>query len=323
MSRILTNLALLALAAPLMAAQAVELPGPVVDTAWLAAHLDEVQVLEVRSNFASFAREPAFETDAKTGKKTLSAVGGHLPGAHLIDFKNVRGERQAGENKLKFMLPERAEFQSRLRAAGVQDGLPIVLVPVGQEVGDVDEALRLFWSLRVYGAASLAVLDGGAAGWIGEGRPVSTAAAPAQTGNWTASPEHNELLADSETVAAAASHGVQLVDGRPQPQYYGLNKSPAVASFGHIDGARNFAPELLTRDGNGALRFLPARAYEALMRTTGIDPKADSITYCNTGHLASGPWFVMHEILGNPSTRLYDGSLSRWTQEKRPLVAVQ
>jgi 3-mercaptopyruvate sulfurtransferase SseA len=32
---------------------------------------------------------------------------------------------------------------------------------------------------------------------------------------------------------------------------------------------------------------------------------------------------VMSEILGNHSTRLYDGSMSLWTREKRPLVSVQ
>jgi len=313
----------LALCLPFTSAFAADLPGPVVDATWLAAHLDEVQIVEVRDDVATFAREPVFITDAKTGKKTLTQIGGHLPNARLLDFKFVRGERQVGENKIKVMLPERAEFEARIRAAGVMAGKPLVLVPVGLDVGDVDEALRLFWSLRVYGADQLAVLDGGAAGWIAEGRAVTTAAVPAVTGDWKAGPERTELIADSDEVAGASSRNVQLVDGRPQPQYYGLVKTSAVNGFGHIAGAKDFAPELLARDSNGALRFLPASTYQALMRTVGIDPKAESITYCNTGHLASGPWFVMHEILGNQSTRLYDGSLNRWTLEKRPLVTVQ
>jgi len=321
--KLLRRLAALAWVLPLNAALAIDLPGPVVDAAWLSGHLDEVQIVEVRSDGASFHREPVFETDAKTGKRTLTQVGGHLPGARLLDFKQVRGERQVGENKLKFMLPERAEFEGRLRAVGVMAGKAIVIVPVGLDVSDVDEALRLFWSLRVYGADQLAVLDGGTAGWIADGRPVTTAATPAVTGNWFAGPERADLIAGSDEVAGAASHGVQLVDGRPQPQFYGLSKSSAVGAFGHIAGAKDFAPELLARDGNGALRFLQPAVYQALMRSVGIEPQAESITYCNTGHLASGPWFVMHEILGNPATRLYDGSLHRWTQEKRSLVTVQ
>ena len=54
----------------------------------------------------------------------------------------------------------------------------------------------------------------------------------------------------------------------------------------------------------------------------GISSQQPTIAYCNTGHLASGAWFVMSEMVGNPNTRLYDGSMHQWTLEKRPTVAV-
>jgi len=60
--------------------------------------------------------------------------------------------------------------------------------------------------------------------------------------------------------------------------------------------------------------------YRGLMSGQGIDPAAPAITYCNSGHLSSGPWFVLAEVLGNQRTRLYDGSLHEWTLEKRPLA---
>lgn len=316
----LAGLALAALAAP---ALALDLPGPVVDSAWLAKNLGEVQVVEVRSDFASFSREPVFETDKKSGKKTLAEVGGHLPGARLVDFKVVRAERQVGDRKLKYLIPEKADFQTRMQAAGIVADKPIVLVPVAQDIADIDEALRLYWSLKVYGEDRLAVLDGGAAGWIAEGREFSTAPAAAVAGTWKAGAERPQLVAGSEEVAAAAAAKVQLVDGRPLPQYHGLTKRDYVAGFGHIAGARVVAPELLTRSANGALYFLPARTYEALLKASGVEPAAPAIAYCNSGHLAAGPWFVMSEIVGNKSTRLYDGSLYLWTLDKRPLVSVQ
>lgn len=89
------------------------------------------------------------------------------------------------------------------------------------------------------------------------------------------------------------------------PQFYGTSKALTLDGFGHVAGAKSLAPELLTRSA------------------AGIDPKAPGVAYCNTGHLASGAWFVMSEILGNRSTRLYDGSMSQWTREKRPVVSVQ
>ena len=38
--------------------------------------------------------------------------------------------------------------------------------------------------------------------------------------------------------------------------------------------------------------------------------------------IAAGGWFVMSELVGNKSTKLYDGSLYLWTLEGRPLVGV-
>jgi thiosulfate/3-mercaptopyruvate sulfurtransferase len=303
---------------------AIDLPGPVVDAAWLAQHRAEVQVVEVRSDFASFTKQPVFETDAKTGKKQLVDVGGHLPGARLVDFKDVRTERLLGERKVKFLAPADADFQARMRAAGVVAEQPIVIVSAGQSIADVDEGLRLYWTFKLRGEDHVAVLDGGAAGWLAEGRDFSTRMPAPVQGSWKAGVDRPEYVATSEDVADASTRqSMQLVDARGLPQYFGTSKAPTVEGFGHVAGAKSLAPELLTRSANGAMYFHPARMYEALMRASGIDPKAPTVAYCNTGHLASGAWFVMSEILGNRSTRLYDGSMSLWTREQRPLVSVQ
>jgi thiosulfate/3-mercaptopyruvate sulfurtransferase len=65
---------------------------------------------------------------------------------------------------------------------------------------------------------------------------------------------------------------------------------------------------------------MSAATYRGLLKGQGIDPDSPAITYCNSGHLSSGPWFLMSELLGNRQVRLYDGSLHQWTLEKRPLV---
>lgn len=317
-------LAWLAFAGFATPALAVDLPGPLVTSAWLAEHRAEVQVVEVRSDFASFAKQPVFETDRKSGRKSLVDVGGHLPGARLVDFKDVRTERMLGERKTKFLAPEGADFQARMQAVGVMADQPIVVVPMGQSITDIDEGLRLYWTFKLRGEDHVAVLDGGAAGWLAEGREVSTAAPAAVKGTWRAGVDRPEYVASSDQVAeASAKQSMQLVDARGLPQFFGTSKAPTVDGFGHVAGAKSLAPELLTRSANGALYFHAAKVYEALMRASGIDPKAPTVAYCNTGHLASGAWFVLSEIVGNRSTRLYDGSMSLWTQEKRPLVGVQ
>ena len=48
-----------------------------------------------------------------------------------------------------------------------------------------------------------------------------------------------------------------------------------------------------------------------------------SITYCNSGHMAAGGWFVMYALLGNENVKLYDGSMHQWALEKRPVVKMK
>ena len=302
---------------------AASLPGPVVSADWLASNMAEVQVIEVRSDTKSYLKTPEFDTDAKTGKKFVAEVGGHINNSSLLDFKKVRVDRLVDGKKIKFLIPEKEAFEKLLQSLGVNAGKPIVLVPVGQEMTDIDEALRVYWQFKVYGEDQVAVLDGGMAGWLVEGRDFAVTPSEKSAGNWIAKALRQELIASSEEVARASKSGKQqLLDARPPAQYWGLAKRPDVMTFGHIAGAKELAPELLAKSVNGALYFWSKNTYQALMKGNGLSAKRPTISYCNTGHLASGGWFVMSELVGNKSTKLYDGSLARWTQEGRPLQGV-
>ena len=304
-------------------AQAINLPGPVVSADWLANNMSEVQVIEVRTDIASYIRNPEFDTDKKTGQKFLVEVGGHIVSSTLLDFKKVRVDRLVGGKKIKFLIPEKPDFEKLVQSLGINSDKPIVLVPIGQDMSDIDEALRTYWSFKVYGEDQVAVLDGGIAGWLSEGREFTTATTPKATGNWLAKAERKELIASSDEVAAASKSGKpQLLDARQPAQYLGLAKRPDVMTFGHIAGSKELAPELLARSSNGALYFWQKKTYDALLAANGLNSKGQTIAYCNTGHLAAGGWFVMSELVGNKSTKLYDGSLYLWTLEGRPLVGV-
>jgi len=304
-------------------AQAITLPGPVVSADWLASNMSEVQVIEVRTDLASFLRNPEFDTDKKTGKKFLVEVGGHISNSTLLDFKKVRVDRLVDGKKIKFLIPEKADFEKLVQSLGINSDKPIILVPIGQDMSDIDEALRTYWSFKVYGEDQVAVLDGGIAGWLGEGRKFSTVNTPKAAGNWLVKAERKELIASSDDVAAASKSGKpQLLDARQPAQYLGLAKRPDVLTFGHIQGSKELAPELMAKPSNGALYFWQKKTYDALLAANGISTNDPTIAYCNTGHLASGGWFVMSELVGNKSTKLYDGSLYLWTLEGRPLVGV-
>lgn len=305
-------------------ALALKVPGPVVDGEWLAQNRAEVTILDVRGNPKSFTLAPEFETDKKTGKKLLVELGGHIDGAVLVDNKKVRVDRTINGLKLKSMIPERVDFEKLARGWGVQAGRPIIVVSAGMEPTDFNEAARLYWQFKVYGEDNIAVLNGGTAGWIAEGRELSTAADKVAEGNWTSSADRSaELTASSEDVAKAqADKSAQLIDARDDAHFLGLSKSSSVATPGHVQGALRVFTGLMSTQGGEAARLLGADTYRDIFKLSGVDTQAPAIAYCNTGSQASGTWFVLSEILGNKQARLYDGSLHQWAMEKRPLVSV-
>ena len=305
-------------------ALALNVPGPVVDGEWLAKNRAEVTVLDVRANPKTYAVAPEFETDKKTGKKFLVELGGHIDGAVLVDNKKVRVDRTINGLKLKSMIPERADFEKLVRSWGVQDGKPIVIVSAGMEPLDFNDAARLFWQFKVYGEDNIAVLNGGTAGWIAEGREVNTAAVKAAEGNWAAKADRSaDLMATSEDlVKAQADKSAQLIDARDDAHYLGLSRSSSTSANGHAAGAKNVFTGLMSTQGGDAAKLMAADTYRDIFKLSGLDAQAPAITYCNTGHQASGTWFVLSQIVGNKNVKLYDGSMHQWTLEKRPTVTV-
>ncbi len=304
-------------------ALALQAPGPVVDGEWLAKNRAEVTVLDVRPNQKSFTIAPEFETDKKTGKKFLLELGGHIAGAAPVDNKKVRVERVINGLKLSGMIPERADFEKLVRGWGVQAGRPIVIVSAGMEPIDFNDAARLYWQFKVYGEDNIAVLNGGTAGWIAEGREVSSAPVQAGEGTWSAKADRSaELMATSEDVEKAMSVKSQLIDARDPATFLGLSKPGSVSAYGHLHGAKNVPTTLMSSQDGDAARLMASDTYRDIFKMSGADPQAATIAYCNTGHQASGTWFVMSEVLGNKQTKLYDGSMHQWAQEKRPTESV-
>lgn len=303
-------------------AQAVTLPGPVVDTKWLADHLNEVQVIEVRGNPKSFTTDPVIETDAK-GKKALDEIGGHIPGSRLIESKKIRVDRKVGDLTVKYMIPERADFEKFVQSAGIDKDKPLVIVPIGMTASDVNDALRLYWQFKVYGEDQMAVLDGGMASWLLEGQPYAKDAATQKAGTWSSKADRTaQYFADSQDVEKITQQkNATLVDAREAPQYHGLMKRDYVYAYGHLDGAKNLSPDTTFKQAaGGAVRLLSSNTYKAVLAAQGIDPNAPAVVYCNSGAQSGLPWFIMSELLGNKNVRQYDGSLHQWTLEKRPLV---
>ncbi len=303
---------------------AIQVPAPLVDTEWLAKHRDEVRILDVRSEGKSFTAQPKITMDKKSGKKRVRKVGGHIPGAVLVNNKNVRATRVIDGREVQKMLPDKDAFAGLMRKSGVNSDSAVVIVSKGRNSGDVTSAARLYWQLKYYGHDNVAILDGGFAQWLIDDRKISLAASkPAGEGDWKAAAKRREILATSDDVAAALEgKSTQLVDTRSLGQYLGTWKKSYVYAKGHIPGAKIFPNELMTRTGAPA-KFNSLEELREAFAALGIDPAAETVTYCNSGNLASVGWFIQHELMGNGKARLYDGSMHQWTLEKRPVTALQ
>ncbi|MDE2364861.1 MAG: hypothetical protein KGM42_19460, partial [Hyphomicrobiales bacterium] len=114
----------------------------------------------------------------------------------------------------------------------------------------------------------------------------------------------------------------QLVDARPISQFYGMTKSPVVAAAGHLQGAKALPTEVISTPVGPAHEFMDDKQYSAIMKDQDIDPAKPSIAYCNTGHFASGAWFVASEIMHQKGAKLYAGSMNEWTNLKNPVVGL-
>lgn len=285
-------------------ADAAVLPGPLVTPEWLAANQSAVTVLEIRE-------EP---------KEYFAS---HIPGSRLVEASKIRQSRSIDGRNIPAMLPDGSVIEALMRSIGVMADRPIVIVAAGRTVEEFDGAARLYWTLKYYGADELAILDGGHARWLAEGRPTESASGelqPVAPGDWSVRELRPHLLADTKAVIAASSTGVQLVDARPLAFFHGLVKRPVVAAYGHIPGSKVFPTELRAKPEGNAQRYLTVEEYRAILRSLQIADDRPSIAYCNTGHMGAGAWFIMSEMLGNPQVSLYDGSMAEWADGSRPVT---
>jgi len=303
-------------------AYAVSLPGPLVETEWLAKNLDNVVILDVRKDVKSFTKKPVFKKNKKTGKSKLKKVAGHIPNSILVNYKDLRTKKKIDGRTVKKMIVSKSAFEKLLQKSGVNKDSTVVIVYKGVGNGDLTIATRFYWQMKYYGFDNMAILNGGMAQWIMDNRAVSTKKTKATKGNWLATAERKEILATSQDVEAAVNNNIQLVDTRAISLYLGTwRKKSYVYDNGHIPGAKPFPNELLST--KMPAKFLKTSDSKLLFEQMGINPEKQSVTYCNSGHLATGSWFVLSELMGNKNVKMYDGSMHQWTLEKRDVTKMK
>jgi thiosulfate/3-mercaptopyruvate sulfurtransferase len=264
-------------------------PAALVSTDWARQHLDDpgVRFLEVDVDTEAYAT-------------------GHLPGATGINWKSQLTDAVRRD------LVGRDELEALLRAAGVDDDTTIVLY------GDNHNwfAAWAYWQLRYHGIDRVRLLDGGRTKLTADGLPLTTDA-PSHAPGSISVPEgtREELRAyRDDVVAGIGRNGRDLVDVRSPEEFRGELSAPAhlpqeaAQRRGHIPGAVNVPwASAVAPDGT----FKPVEQLRELYGATGVDGSAEVVAYCRIGERSSHTWFVLHELLGYPNVRNYDGS---WTE---------
>src|SRR5690242_791524 len=161
------------------------------ETDWLAAHLDDVVVLEATGWLDPPTREGK-PYDVRSGRADWERE--HIPGSAFADIVHDLAEPHP---TLNFTFPSPERFAAGMSALGVEDGVRVVIY----DRNGMTWSTRLWWLLRAYGFDEAAILNGGFEAWTAEGRPVSSDPAPERHASFTARPRP-ELIADRDEVLA-------------------------------------------------------------------------------------------------------------------------
>jgi thiosulfate/3-mercaptopyruvate sulfurtransferase len=264
--------------------------GPIVAADWLAEHLDDVHVVDVR-----------WYLDGRSGRAAYEA--GHLPGAVHLDIDDDLSDPASPEAG-RHPLPSPDRFATALGAAGIAAGEPVVAYD--DAGGSI--AARLWWLLHVLDEP-VAVLDGGLAAWTADAarRLVTTDHRPApvvrEPRPWPA-----DRFVDTDELAERVAAGtVAAFDARTEARY--RDGDPAVDPRpGHIPGAAS-APWAGNLDDTG--RFRPPDELRARFAAAADRP---TVAYCGSGVTACHDLLAMTRA-GMSDIALYPGSWSQWAAD--------
>jgi thiosulfate/3-mercaptopyruvate sulfurtransferase len=229
---------------------------------------------------------------------------GHIRNAVKIDWKADL------QDPVRRDFVDRAGFEALLSERGISNDDTVILYGGNNNWF----AAYAYWYFKLYGHQNVKLLDGGRKKWELQSRELVTDVPRRQGTGYHAQEQDSSLRAfRDEVVAAIGSRN--LVDVRSPDEFAGRLLAPAhlpqeqAQRGGHIPTAKNVpwskaAEEDGTFKSDDDLRKLYGDA-------AGLDFSLDTIAYCRIGERSAHTWFVLHELLGQPNVKNYDGS---WTE---------
>ncbi len=228
-------------------------------------------------------------------------AGGHLPGAVAVDLPRDLAGPVGGGERGRHPLPDPDALQATLRGWGIRADSTVV----AYDDADGSSAARAWWLLRWAQLADVRVLNGGIAGWMAAGYPVTAEVPAPEPGDVVVRPGGMPTL-DADAAGALPAAGGVLLDARAQARYRG-EVEPVDPVAGHIPGARS-APTGGNVGSDG--RFLEPERLCERFTALGVWPNRAVGAYCGSGVTAAQEVLAL-EIAGVPAA-LYPGSWSEW-----------
>ena len=271
-------------------------PEALVETAWLAEHLNEPGLRIVESN-----------------EDILLYDTGHIEGAVHIDWRSDLQDSLVRD----YITPE--AFAKLCSKNGITPETTCVFY------GDKSNwwACYALWAFQLYGHTKVKILNGGRDKWIKEGCPLTRVKPSNAATNYPIPVERldAQIRAFYEEALAQSKAGKPLVDVRSPGEYKGevthMPEYPqeGVLRGGHIPGAKSVPWKLaVNEDGT----FKPVDALAKLYdEDCGLAADPETIVYCRIGERSSHTWFVLKYLLGHAHVRNYDGSWTEWGNKVR------
>jgi thiosulfate/3-mercaptopyruvate sulfurtransferase len=270
-----------------------------ISTETLLAHLGEWAVVDCRFDLANEA----------WGREQYAAA--HVPGAVYASLNDDLSGPRTGSNG-RHPMPSDDAIVAALERLGIGNGTQVVAYD--QDAGSY--ASRLWWLLRYAGHAAVAVLDGGFAKWMAEGRQVTSGQETRAHAAFRPSFKRSLVLTLDEVQRRRADGRTLLVDARAAERFEGRSETIDKVA-GHIPGARNrFFKNNLAPDGTMLDAAALRTAFGSVLE--GRDP-TETVMYCGSGVTACHNLLAMAHA-GLDGSALYTGSWSEWSSDpSRPI----
>ncbi len=267
-----------------------------------------LEVLDSTEEVAARSGEPGLRL-LEVDEDTEAFARGHIEGASAIHWKNDLQDPLRRD----FIGPD--AFAALMDRLGIGNDTELILY------GGTNNwfAAYAYWYFRYYGHKTVRLMDGGRKKWELEGRAMTTdVTAPTPTRGYRVAAQDQAIRAMRTYVedSVVGKAGFGLVDVRSPEEFRGELLAPPhlpqeqAQRPGHIPGARNVPWAKAVDPETGA--FLAEDQLRSLYEGQGLTPDQEIVAYCRIGERSAHTWFVLHELLGYPNVRNYDGSWTEW-----------